>query len=131
MGKLRYTVPVCKREWESRSLAELVALVTHRFRRPTRQRIEAIASVLPRILSSAREPREAYGRLGTVFASLSELIDSHERLEDRILWPAIVKVERDPTSTNQRFCEALRQKIAEADIEHVALRCLSVALRHA
>ena len=77
MSKFRYTVPVCEREWESRSLAELVELLTHRYRKGTRQRIDAIATVLPRILSSTRERREAYGRLATVFTSLSELIDTH------------------------------------------------------
>jgi iron-sulfur cluster repair protein YtfE (RIC family) len=131
MGNLRYTVPVCEREWESRSLAELVALLTHRYRKPTRHRIEAIAAALPGLLSPAPERREAHGRLASVFTSLSELIDAHERLEHRILWPAIVNVERDPTSTGQGVRAALLQKIADVDIEHNLLRRLSSALRHA
>jgi iron-sulfur cluster repair protein YtfE (RIC family) len=131
MSKLRYTVPICEREWESRSLAELVELLTHRYRKPTRQRIEAIATVLPRILSSTRERRDAYGRLATAFTSLSELIDAHERLKHRILWPAIVRVERDPTSMNQSVCEALLQQIAGLEPEHNRLRRVSVDLRHA
>jgi iron-sulfur cluster repair protein YtfE (RIC family) len=132
MATFRYTVPVCESEWESRSLAELVAVLIHRYRRPTRQRIEAIASVLPRILSSNPQPREAYGRVANVFRSLGELIDTHERLEDRILCPALVRMEHDPASTNQSVREALCQKIA-ADVkaDHNLLRRESVALRHA
>jgi hemerythrin-like domain-containing protein len=69
--------------------------------------------------------------VATAFTSLCELIDAHERLEDRILCPAIVKAEHDPTSMNQSVRDALCQKIVDVNARHNALRRVSLELRHA
>ena len=131
MCNVKYSVPPCEREWESRSLAELVAYVTHRYRQPTRQRIDAVASALPRVVSSTPQPREAYDRVETVFTSLREAIETHVWLVDGILCPAIVASEHDPASTNQSVREALCRKIGDVDAARDALRRLSVTLRQA
>jgi hypothetical protein len=130
MSNFKYTMPVCEGEWESRSLAEFVAYLTHQYPERTRQRIEAIASVLPRILSSTPQPRDAYHRVATAFRSLCELIDTHEQL-DRILCPAIVKAEHDPRSTNRSVRDALCQKIVDVNAGQNVLRRVSLELRRA
>jgi iron-sulfur cluster repair protein YtfE (RIC family) len=112
----------CEPEWSSRSLTELVAFLSQRYRRVIQERIDAVASLLQEIRLSDQERFTAYQHVAAVFRSLREAITEHVWLEDEILCPAIVKVEYDLASTHEGAREAFNEMILTVHNEHRHLR---------
>ena len=129
MSKFSYPAQLpCETEWASRSLTELVTHLDQRYRQPTHKRIETIRTLLPQIMPSCDQRREDYHRLATIFTSLCETVEEQVLLKDHILYPAIVKLERGLSSTDQSALDALCEMIMTLDDEHKRLRCIADAL---
>jgi iron-sulfur cluster repair protein YtfE (RIC family) len=107
----------CAPEWASRSLTQLIAHLTDRYRSSTAQRFDEIEAMLleePRW--SEGTSRAAFDRLVGVVRQLDEMVHAHMLLEDHVLHPLVVAAE---------YPEVVSVCRSRADIERLVTRIRS------
>jgi iron-sulfur cluster repair protein YtfE (RIC family) len=117
--------PLCGPEWSARSLTELVAHLTERYRRSTHERLEAIhdALITPKRWSSERS-EAAYCDFVDLFRCLADHVQSHLLLEDCALLPIVIAVEHpDVLAVRHSGDDVLNLVLRVAD-DHQQIRYL-------
>jgi iron-sulfur cluster repair protein YtfE (RIC family) len=113
----------CEGEWTSKSLTELVAHLSQRYRQPLQQRLESIRSLLRQGGPFDDETRQAdYDRLANSFERLRGTLDEHVWLEDEVLCPAVARVEYCVGASDPRAREALCMLVMTVADEHRLVR---------
>jgi iron-sulfur cluster repair protein YtfE (RIC family) len=113
----------CETEWSSKSLTELVAYLNQHYRRPLKQRLESIRSLLGQEASFEDDGQRAdYERLANSFERLRGTLDEHAWLEDEVLCPAVARVEYCIGASDPRAREALCMLVTTVADEHRLIR---------
>jgi iron-sulfur cluster repair protein YtfE (RIC family) len=122
----------CEDEWTSKSLTELVAHLSQRYRQPLQQRLESIRSLLRQDEPTDDDARRAgYDQLASSFERLRGALDEHTWLEDEVLCPAVAKVEYSVGASDPRAREALSMLVMTVADEHRLIRTRIVELERA
>ena len=126
MRNYTYPTPLpCQTDWASRPLTELVTHLSRTYRRATRHRTHAITVRLRQMRPFEHDVRHAeLARLAYTFGLLDDGIEEHLWLEDDVLCPAIVKLERPGSFLDSGACEALCQMVIKVADEHRRIRTM-------
>jgi iron-sulfur cluster repair protein YtfE (RIC family) len=135
--------PSCTCEWASRSLTELIAHLTDRYRSATAQHFEEIEAMLlaePSWTTGASQA--AFDHLLDVLRRLDEMVHAHSLLEDHVMHPLVVAVEYPDVVSVCRSRSDIERLVSRITHEHVqisqlvddlqraALRTTAVLLAH-
>ncbi len=109
----------CEPEWASKSLTELVAHLSQRYRRPLQERLESIRATLAQgDLFDDDDRRGDRDGLANSFERLRAVLDEHAWLEEEVLCPAVARVEYCVGAADPRAHEALSMLVMTVADEH-------------
>jgi regulator of cell morphogenesis and NO signaling len=108
------------RNWETRSLADLIAHIRARYHEPLRAELPRLAAMMAKVVQRHGDHRPEMLRLHATFEHLRvELLD-HMAKEDAVLFPTIVSAERALANGGvpKRPWQWIEQPIAVMEAEH-------------
>jgi iron-sulfur cluster repair protein YtfE (RIC family) len=124
--------PLCAPEWDARSLTELVAHLSERYRASTHERLAAIRRRLQEPRWWLEDPCEAaYGYLVDVFARLCEQVERHMSAEDNMLLPLVIAIEHPQVLSIRQSRDEVTRLVARVADEHRYIRYLLDELKSA
>jgi iron-sulfur cluster repair protein YtfE (RIC family) len=108
----------CPSEWQSRSLARLVAHLSEQYRTPAELCLDALSDLFfrPRWIGKPSEP--IYEGAIEAFTTVEQLVRAHMALEDNLLIPLVLAIEHPELVSVRRLRGECEELVAKALDDH-------------